>query len=86
MKHPLAFTVTLLLAAAALAQEPPSAAEAAPAHQPSTAVETAPAPDAASTGAAREPQRRSARNPEDERFIPSENIEEDLSVSFPSDI
>ncbi|HMV71508.1 MAG TPA: hypothetical protein PKZ77_05070 [Pseudomonadales bacterium] len=74
MKHPFVFTVTLLLAAAVLAQEPPAV------------VETAPAPGTASTGAAREAQRRPARDPEDDRFIPSENIEEDLSVSFPSDI
>ncbi len=86
MKHPLAFTVALLLTAAAIAQELPTPVEAAPAQKSSTAAEAAPAPGTANAGEVREPQRQPARKPEDDRFIPSENIEEDLSVSFPSDI
>lgn len=63
-------------AALALAQEAPQDASPAPATTPAPAAEPAPA--------AAQPASRGAAS--DERFVPSEDISEDLSVSFPSDI
>lgn len=63
-------------AALALAQEAPQDASPAPATTPAPAAEPAPA--------AAQPAPRGAAS--DERFVPSEDISEDLSVSFPSDI
>ncbi len=62
-------------AALALAQEAPQDASPAPATTPAPAPEPAAAARPAPRGAA-----------SDERFVPSEDISEDLSVSFPSDI
>jgi nucleoid-associated protein YgaU len=64
-------------AALALAQEAPQDASPAPAPTPAPAAEPAPA-------AAARPAPRGGAS--DERFVPSEDISEDLSVSFPSDI
>jgi len=67
--------IAAALAALALAQEAPQEAPQAP------ATGAAPAAGPA-TGA--EPAPRGAGS--EERFVPSEDISEDLSVSFPSDI
>ena len=64
-------------AALALAQEAPQDASHAPATTPAPAAGPAPAAPA-------QPAPRGAAS--DERFVPSEDISEDLSVSFPSDI
>ena len=67
--------IAAALAALALAQEAPQDASPAPATTPAPAPEPAAAARPAPRGAA-----------SDERFVPSEDISEDLSVSFPSDI
>lgn len=71
MRH--ALGIALLLAGVALAQEPP----------PPDVDSDAAAPAAKTTPP---PERTEPRAPADERFVPSEDISEDLSVSFPSDI
>lgn len=65
--------IALLLAGVALAEEPPPADAD---DRTATPAATAPAT----------PGRAETRTSADERFVPSEDISEDLSVSFPSDI
>ncbi len=78
MKHPAASIFALLaFTVAAHAQDMP---------QTGTPPPTAPPVVDTDTEKAGTATHQTTRNPEDERFIPSESIAEDLSVSFPSDI
>lgn len=67
--------IAAALAALALAQEAPQESPQAPASTTAPAAESATDAEPAPRGAGSE-----------ERFVPSEDISEDLSVSFPSDI
>jgi len=68
--------IAAALAAGALAQDAPAPPQPAATNTP---AEAAAAPDA-------DVKQPPARTGADERFVPSEDISEDLSVSFPSDI
>lgn len=70
----------LALATTTLAQEP--ARPEPPQHTPTE--EAAPVPG--TTAAVKRQQTPARQAADDERFVPSESISEDLSVSFPSDI
>ena len=68
--------LSLLCTTGARAQD--EAAATTPRATPERAKEAAEAPAA--------PAPRTSTPPDDERFVPSEEISEDLSVSFPADI
>lgn len=72
MKYLTLVAFTLAYSLTALAQDPPPAGDPAPADGKSSEKTTTRPQPAGESG--------------DERFIPSESIKEDLSVSFPSDI
>lgn len=69
----------LALATIAFAQEPATPEQAQ--HTP-----TGEAASAAGTTAPEKREQAPGQAADDERFVPSESISEDLSVSFPSDI
>src|SRR5262249_22617291 len=77
---------TLLLAGSALAQDPPPAGgaqDAAPAQPSKETPATAPAPKTPAETKAPPEAKADSKGKGDDRFKPTEEISEDLSVSFP---